>query len=78
MNDKDDEILKHLVTNSCDIYTFTYVIGEIKREVTIVFENKVFAHVKFTFNCVYSRREWNILEAINQKIVELEKNYAAQ
>ena len=59
------------------IQKYTYRINPelAQGEVTIIFVNEKFSHCAFPFNGQYAREEWHVLQAINEKITELENNF---
>jgi hypothetical protein len=70
-------ILENRNKQTTDVYNYTYFRnGVAMSQVSIIFIDGNFDHCEFSFKGkYYDRYEWHALQAINQKIGEIEKTY---
>jgi hypothetical protein len=69
-------MIKELVCNSEDVRTYEIYDSDNKlvsyKQVDIVFKNKVFNRVKFSFEGIWTRENWKVLGSIASEISRLE------
>ncbi len=55
-------------------HEYTAVVdGKNYGKISIIFVNGVFGEAKYSFNSVYTRKEWEILAAINAEVKKIEE-----